>query len=289
MEAATSVQDGQPPESERDPAEKTVDQLFRFAAWVHVGSGAEGCGDVDEGEGTNACGNPLHFHAWLRLPNQFQHREIRDKAMAAKARKVRQLRDPDTDAGAVLEAELDELRHEGSKETIASELVGRGWYDDYQEAVHDVDERENDAGERLFAHIEQDQRRFSELSEKDEADRPKDEFEELAGHLADYQEQVQKRTEEIQAPRREGFEQREFEELLALYRDHRIDTEATAEFMHDYNVWEWYLGTLDRPRGERRFRSREHMQDAAPEVIEAIQQTFDDLERSVQRGKLGNL
>jgi hypothetical protein len=266
-------------------------ELFRFSSWLHVGPGAENCEDVDEEKGTCACGNPLHFHAWCRLPNQFQHREIRDKAMAARARRARQLRDPESDSWAVLEAELDELRRLGeqaAKPGIVDELVQRDWWRDYLEAVKDVDEMEDDKGEKRFAHIEEDRRRFNELSNKPADERPTEEFDELASHLAAYEEQIRLKTEEAQRPRREGFEQREFEDLLGLIRDQRIDSEVTEVFTHIYSTHQWLAGTLTEVRGRPRFASIDELQTAAPEVVDALQNTFGELERTFQQGETGN-
>jgi hypothetical protein len=52
------------------------------------------------------CANPDHFHAWIRLPNKFQHADIHAKALASKARRMRALRDPESDASVVMDAEI---------------------------------------------------------------------------------------------------------------------------------------------------------------------------------------
>lgn len=285
----TPNQDQEPQERlERspDPAEKTLAAMFRYSTWLHIGPGAHGCEAIDEGAGTNDCGDPLHFHAWLRLPNQFQQRELREKGAAAKARKVRQLRDPDSDAGAILEDELDEFRRQGEegKKTLVYELVNRDWYQDFTEAAYDVGEDEAD-GVKTYEHVEQDQRRFAELQAMAESDRPDDEFNELAKHLADYHDAVQKRLDEIQKPRRESLEAQSLDEIVDQARAGRIEADANDEFMHVFNVWEWYLGALRQPRGDRRFQSMEQLQDAAPEVIEALKEAFQDLEVSLQKSR----
>src|SRR3954451_1473894 len=48
----------------------TAAQMFQFSTYLHVGPGAEGCEDFA------SCADPLHFHAWCRLPNKFQHKDI---------------------------------------------------------------------------------------------------------------------------------------------------------------------------------------------------------------------
>src|SRR3954465_4912909 len=123
-----------PPTKDTD-ATKSPDQLFRYSAWVHVGAGAERC---EEGE-TGPCGNPLLFHAWCRLPNQLQHQEIRERALAAKARRIRQLRDPESDAAQILASDMDELRRVASHEDLVDELVRKDWWKRQMEAMGDID------------------------------------------------------------------------------------------------------------------------------------------------------
>src|ERR1700726_392288 len=88
------------------PAQAEAAKMFRYSSYLHVGPGAEECGHREDGE----CTDPTHFHAWCRLPNKFQHRDLYTKAQAAKARRLRLLNQPDSDASEVLESELDGLR-----------------------------------------------------------------------------------------------------------------------------------------------------------------------------------
>src|SRR5262245_8571172 len=99
-EPQTPEQDGKVPEQEipKKDAQKAPGELFKFSAWVHIGVGADECEHAQTGN----CADPGHFHAWCRLPNQFQHQDIRERALAAKARRIRQLRDPATDGYDVL-------------------------------------------------------------------------------------------------------------------------------------------------------------------------------------------
>src|SRR6059058_472198 len=87
-------------------ATRSTSELFRWSDYVHVGTDADTCEHAEDG----MCADPQHFHAWVCLPNTFQIRDIADKARAAKARKVRALRDPESDSYAVLEEDLAELR-----------------------------------------------------------------------------------------------------------------------------------------------------------------------------------
>src|SRR4051794_18457615 len=147
--------------------ERTVDRLFQFSDFVHVGPGAEECEDGEDG----SCGDPLHFHAWCRLPNKFQIAAIRTKAQAAKARMMRRLKDPESDEHAIMEADLEAIREAG-KEGMIEEVISRTYWQDHLAAMKEVVEEEDSA----FATIEEDQRRFKELSEMPDEQRPKDEY-----------------------------------------------------------------------------------------------------------------
>jgi hypothetical protein len=212
---------------------------------------------VDEDKGESNCSDPRHFHAWCRLPNQFQHREIREKALAAKARKTRQLRDPETDGYAILEENLDAIARKGDEavDLLVEELVGREWWTDYAEAAKDVQELEEGVDEneqpiRPYEHVERDEARLEELRELPEEQRPKDEIEELERHLARYAEALKKRQEEIVAPKREALKKNGLNGLLDLVRDQRVLAAGTDEFMHVFSTWSWLVGTLP-PAGRR--------------------------------------
>jgi hypothetical protein len=279
-----------------DPAAaKTPQQMFRWSSWVHVGPGAEGCEGVDEAAGKCECGNPLHFHGWLRLPNQFMHREIRDKAMAAKARRMRQLRDPDSDSALVLESELDEAARRGDegKPPLIDEIIGSEAVKDYTEAIADVAEidapdQPADADEpvKLYANLEHDERRLAELRLMDEDQRPQEEYEELERHIVGHRDALVKRLEEIRAPRRQSLAEQDVNALVDQVRELRIAAEGNAAFHHTYGVWTLLLGTLRHPKGPRWFGDMAALEAAAPEVVEVLEDTLRDLEQT--RNAAGN-
>jgi hypothetical protein len=293
---AVAPSDLEPATPVADDAQKTPDQIFRYSTWVHVGPGSEDCEDLDEAAGTVDCSNPLHFHAWCRLPNQFQHREIREKALAAKARKIRQLRDPETDASAILEEDLDGLARQGddAKPVLVEELVGNEWWQDYMDAARDVQELEEGVDEdddpiRPFERVERDQARFDDLAAMPEDQRPNDEFDELGRHLTRYAGLVKERQDELVKPKREALMARDVNALIDMVRDQRIYAMATDEFMHVYSSWSWLVGTLNQPGGEPVWPpDAKAFSTVAPEVIEAVRDAFNDLEQTQQRGLQGN-
>jgi len=272
-----------------DPAQRSARQMFRYATWVHVGPGAETCEDIDEEQGKNDCANPLHWHGWIRLPNQYQQREIREKALAARARRVRQLRDEESDAYAVLEHELDELRHggEAAKEQVVDELLRKDMWRDVREAADDVKQGDGDE-ESPYAHIERDRERLNELTVK-KADLPDnealpdgelDELDSLTRHLDKYDEAFEAAYQARIKPRRESLMAQSLDELVDQIRDDRINADAEDAFMHVYSTYMKLAGTLKKPRGEHVWKDIAPMKESAPEVIEDLDAAFQDLERA---------
>jgi hypothetical protein len=290
-EIEKAVEGGQQP----PPDDK---RLFTYATWVHIGPGAENCealtrdeatGDVTDASG---CGDASHFHAWCRLPNQVQHEDIHVKAMAAKARHIRLLRDETTDEAVVLDADLDDMRAAGDsiKEPVVEEILQKTFWTSYVEATHDVNETENDAGEKIYEHVVEDQARFTDLRAMSEEERAGEqaEYEELVRHLAEYNDAIHARHAELREPEKQALMDRDLDSLLKLLRDDRVNRAADKVLMNTYSRWEWLVCTLDKPRGQRRFKDMEALSAAAPEVLEVLEDTFNDLEQSRNAGAAGN-
>jgi hypothetical protein len=274
------------------PAEQEPSSLFGYSMWIHVGAGAEECDEVDEREGTNRCGDSGHFHAWCRLPNQFQIREIREHALAAKARKQRQLRSDGTDAYEILENDLQTLLAEpDAGERMANELVGYDWTTDYLTAVHQVreladegEEAEDDA--KLYAHVDDDRRRLLELQGQPEDERPADEYTELQQQIASYEKQVDEHYQALRNPKLESYQLMAEDELATLVRRKRIEMRAHEEFMHHYSINEWLSCTFrDETGGQHAFADLDALQDASEQVLAKLHETFADLERTAQEAQ----
>lgn len=265
-------------ETTEDPAAKTAAELFRFATWVHLGEGAGECPAVNEEAGTNACEDPRHFHAWVSLPNQFQHEEIRGKSLAAKARKARQLRDPESDACAILEDALDELARAGdeAKPAVIDEIVNKDWWQDWMAAEREIREESDE-----FEHIDRDRERIAEIEALDPDSQDADELAELRRHTEKYDELVSARMQALVKPRRESLESQDIGSLIDLIREDRITAESGAAFMTTYTRWSIYSGTRTSRIGPRVWPSVEDMNDAPPEVIEAIRDAVRSLEQSI--------
>lgn len=279
--AAAATPDAQPkPLAERsDPG-----SLLRYSTTLHIGPGAEECEHRDADHPTKdgaGCEDAEHYHLYLRIPNQFGHSDIREKALAAKARRRRQLEDPESDSHIVLEADIDAIRRAGEevRETLIDELLQRDWLKDYLDAQKDVEERDE------FEHIGADRERWQELDKMDAEDRPQEEYDELVKHITEFEDAVDARRLEIQKPRREALLGKEFEDLLALVREQRIDNDSQALFMETYSKWMWHVGTLHpaasgQPK-ERFFDSIEEIHVASPEVVLALTEQFTKLESAL--------
>lgn len=272
-----------PAEPERSSAEtRNSSQMFEFSRYIHVGPGAVECEDGEDG----SCMNPAHFHAWIRLPNQFQVVSLKEKADAAAARKLRVLRDEDSDSRAILDGELSELERQNDHAGLVEAVVNADFLKDHMAAMNAVRADE----ERGFATIEDDRERLRALEQVPAEDRNEEEFEELQKHVGAYVDAVNAEREEIQRPLKEALGAKSLDELLELVRENRIQGIAKEASEEAYAVWQWYICTL-KPKdptkpgfpSERVYGSIDHLKAAAPEVILALREGFQDIEAAAGR------
>lgn len=268
--------------------------MFKWSGFVHVGPGAEEC--PDDGVG---CSDRSHFHAWVRLPNQYVHRDIAEKADAARARKIRQLKDPECDAYALLDLAVFELRQQAESwrpapdtenplnetvEAIIDELMSEDHNQDMLDVLTEVDDREE------FERINQDQERYRTILDMPEEEQPADERDELGRHIQAYVDTIQAELTRVQEPRRDALRDTPLEGLLERLRDKRIDQDGYEERLHVYNTWMWWActfapevnETVGRPT-TRRWPDIDAMKEEASEVLGEIQMAFHDLELAQQR------
>lgn len=277
------------PAPETSPAEQQDHvRIFQHSTFVHVGPGAATCEDVDEEHYISTCGNPLHFHVWIHTPNQFQHNSIRTKALAAKARKMRALRDTESDPRTILDGEMEELRLNGNRDILIEEIIAKDSVKNYWQAMREIQEEED------FQTYEEDRTRLAALNAMLEEERPEEEHEELTKHLAAYSERVAETIDNIQKPIRESLQERDIDALIELVTEDRIQSEATEEFNDMYSLWEWYIGTMRLfPKetaghpNNRYYSDIEQLKAAPPEVISGLAEAFSDLDAEAGRA-LGN-
>lgn len=273
MEASVATPPKAPEPSHDGEAEATrsTEELFQWSDYVHVGAGAGDCEHRWDGE----CKDWRHFHAWVCLPNPFQVRDIGDKAAAGRARKIRAMRDPESDSYAVLEAELDEVRatrYDELLQALASAAVER----ELPEIVREVH------GEERFEHYDQDAEALRRLEAQPEEERDTEEYERLQADVLAFAEELTRRTEEREAVELEHLKAMEPDRVVAIERKARIERAGTEMYLHTYYTWAIYTGTR-RPVTEgfpavRSFRQPEDLKVAAPEIVKALREKIRDLE-----------
>lgn len=257
-------------------------QMFEFSRFIHVGPGAVECEDGENG----GCQNPAHFHAWIRLPNQFQVVSLKEKADAAAARKLRVLRDEDSDSRAILDGELYELERQNDHAALVEAVVSADFLKDHMAAMNIVRTDE----ERGFTTIEDDRERLRALEQVPPEDRNEEEFEELKKHVGAYVDAVNSEREDLQRPLKESLEAKALDELIELVRENRIQGIANEASEEAYAVWQWYICTL-KPKdpskpgfpSERVYGSIDHLKAAAPEIILALREGFQEIEAAAGR------
>lgn len=271
------------------PSEKAPASLYRYSAWIHVGHGAEGCSEVDEAGGVSRCGDPSHFHSWCRIPNPLQEEDIRQRSLAAKARRVRQIRTQGSDANEILEMELETLQGEpDAKERMANEVVGSDWAEDYMAAVRqtrDLDDAGEgvDEGTKLFEHIDNDKDRYTILAALPAAEREEDEFLDLQTHLAEYETRCREYFDAIQKPKRDTYLAMDELDLLNLVRRKRIERIGTEEFVRAFDTHMWLsCAYTDENSGQPSFRDLDHLKNASSPVLTALAEIFVDLQKTSQ-------
>lgn len=283
MEASTATPEApaEPVASHDGEAEATrsTEELFQWSGYVHVGRGAEDCEHGIDGE----CTDPQHFHAWVCLPNTYQFRDIDGKARAAKARKARALRDPETDSYAVLEEELEDVRVNRFDELI--EGVARKRAEKY---LSDIIEGLSD--DERFEHRAQDAEEFRRQSALPEDERDEEEYERLQRDMLDYADAVKEGVDKQIATEKAALEAMDPKDVLDIERRSRIEDVSQEMYYHIYYKWAAYIGarvpTTSGFSSRRKFEKPEDLHAAPPEVVAALREKINTLEmRTVVRGE----
>lgn len=263
-------------------ATRSAEELFQWSMYVHVGGGAAECEHGEDGK----CKDPRHFHAWVCLPNTFQIRDIGDKAQAAKARKKRALRDPESDSYAVMEDSLADLRRDRMDEVIdgaAKANVTKR----LAEIVEDVRKDER------FEHQDQDAEELKRLERLPEEDRDPEEYECLQAQVTEYTRRLQEAIDQQEAREREVLAN-DPDHALEIEREARIETISREVWWHTYYTWAMYVGTrvpvTDGFPTQRKFKQPEDLKNAPPEVVTALREALRQLDErtTVRSDAAGN-
>lgn len=277
MEQSTAVDAPEITPQEEAAPDRTEARLFQFSEYVHVGDGSAECEHAEDG----ACSNIDHFHAWIRLPNKFQVAQIREKGQAARARVLRQAKDPESDRFAIIENQVDEAVNAGA-ESMIDELLGQSSWQKYAQAMRELVEDESDDEVSPWATIEEDQKRFRYLSALKDEEVDQDEFAELKRHLAKWNDALEARHAELIQPERDALTGSTLEELDKMIRHIAVEEQADAIFMRTFARWQMVVCTLkprkDKQPNEKTFSNPAELEGSAPEIIAAIEAAFNALE-----------
>jgi hypothetical protein len=256
-------------------ATRTTEELFQWSTYVHVGAGATECEHGEDG----TCTDFPHFHAWLKLPNVFQTRDIQDKAEAARARKRRALKDPTTDAYAVLEEGIEAwgLTPE-TLELLAGQLASQRVQAEYTQL------RESLLEDDRFEHYAADIEEFKRLGDVPEEERDEEDFERLGKMVEEFKDEYLAAINRRVATETERLKQIPKDELLDLERRNVIDVTAGEVFLHTKYTWSYFICALKPVKAgtafpsARVFENPEAMKGAPPEVVNALRDAFRSLE-----------
>lgn len=260
-------------------------QLYKWQTWVHVGPDAGNCEDVNEDEGTNECHNPLHFHAWVRLPNPHQWRDIREKALAAKARRMRLMREEGSDLYVITQEEIEGLarRGEAAREQVIDELVQMDWWKHTLSAQRDLMfEREDPDDEESplrWEHIDEDRARGREIRSLHEDEQPKDELKLIDERVNAFDKAFEEAKLEAARPLREELEALDISALLDRLWDARVGMEGSRFFDVTFGEWEMVTCTYRAIEGESYWFAPPELGRVPEAITEAVQAAFYDLNR----------
>lgn len=264
-------------------------QLYTWQAWVHVGPEAENCEDIDEEAGTNECRNPLHFHAWVRLPNAHQQRDIRERALAAKARRMRLMREEGSDLNVIFETDIERLavRGEAVRAEITEELVSADWWRYVLDAQREMMfQTKEDSEELRWEHLGDDNERMKEIRALHADAQPKEELAILERRYAEYEEEFERLRSGNEQPVRDELAALDISQLIDRLRDHRIAQEGSDTFEHTKAEWELVTCTHCFPEGPLVFADVKMLSDQPTSVLDQLEAAFKDL--NAEKGGLAS-
>lgn len=267
---------------EEAEATRTARSLFEYSRYVHAGLGAEECEHREDGK----CQETGHFHAWVCLPNSLQHRDIMEKARAAKARRRRAMKDagdqnrPASDGYVSLEADLDELLEPDNRAALVTEVAERAVRRSMGERMDNVRE-----GDERFEHYWQDREEWLRQTAMPEEERPTEEYEALSALMEGYEEAVEKRIADDTAREEDALRTMETDALREVVRGVRIDGEGSEAHLTAYWTWMGFIGCRNPAHKDRRmWASLEAFRNAAPEAVQVVDDALRDLEARTRRG-----
>jgi len=188
------------------------------------------CRDIDRPE----------VQAWVRLPNPFQYREIVQKARAARARRVMQYRDANSDLSVIVEERVDDMFAEHGTDAVVEWLTGRHNSEAMTEAlaiVNNTKEGKKYVWEDAIDH-ERAYRRLLDMGLQST-----DEFEKVHDYLERYGDEIKKEMEKYIAPYREAYGSLNDDDLRNKVKRAIIKADCDDESINIYHQWQMFYGT----------------------------------------------
>lgn len=271
-------------------AERSTEALFRWSIYVDVGEGADVCE-----KRLGGCEDQKHFHAWVCLPNSFQIDDIREKSRAAKARKIKALKDagdPATgrepsDSFVVLEGQLEEMA-EGDMKAVHPEIADRNVQRDFSLIVAELYERPE------FEDYEQDLEELRRLGSVPDDERPEGVYEQLQESVLAFSAAFDLEIKERKAREIATLERLSDADVIDIVRKDRIKQAGEDAFIACYYLWMTFIGTRVPDASlfpqTRSFEKVQQLRGAAPQVALALRKAIRELEDAFNKkaGGSGN-
>lgn len=212
---------------------------------------------------------------WIRLPNQFQHREVQRHAVAARRRKIRAMQDANSDAALVLESKME--RFDDVDDDELREILTNSHLREAITQATIVIEHGDNPDHKQFSDMDSQKVRYDYLTRRGETDT--DEFKALEGLIVAYAKELETEVEESLLPHRGRYATLDRAGMLELLRKQSAKGEADDEFMTVYNQWQLYYGTRRHDNHNKlHFASIDRLIDEDSHVIEVLVDEFSLLE-----------
>jgi len=210
------------------------------------------------------------FKCWIRIPNKLQHRKMQKAAQAARARKVAEYRDADSDASAVLLTAVEEVARSGENGMV-DWLVDQHVREKALEAYLVVESQEE------YEAIDEHREAYELLSRQ--GDTESEEFLQAQEFIIRTADAVQKKTTELLEPFVDKYEAMDEEALREKVRRALVKADADDEFMNSYNVQMIFYGTrLFDDHNKFYFKTIDALYDAPDGVVEILTEEFSMLD-----------
>jgi hypothetical protein len=220
--------------------------------------------------------NPL-INCVVRIPNKFERAQIQEHAMAARALRIRQLKDVDSRAYLAVESRLEGYE-EGDDDAMREMLVNRELRTAAAKAQLKIEyaDHEKNPEWREFANIAKLQSTYQRML-ADGTDNG-EEFEALQAILVDYANALESEVDELLMPIRAATAALDREGLLAETRKVLLRDDADEHFVMAHSKYEIWFGTKKLDDDSKfYFASIEELENTEEAVIELLEQQFNSL------------